>query len=262
MWIHHSLAFIVICTIVLGEEAAREAESLVTAALESEKFRDTSKNVTKEIDTTERGRRKSKEETRQEISDAIAQSSRLLVALKTEVDMNIKTKDLANHSSFVMFLRKGLSKILGFKISLLKFLAMGTDKVDEQKLSNSINASSSFAIPPQKANKSNDGSSKITKVYQILSEPILKPPTTVKPAAKNNNRKGDILKNWLKPQNRTSSDCDVVILVKKCELKPGKECVEMESCHDNQKICKPTPCQKIVARNVCRYVPVNKNCHP
>ena len=138
MWIHHSLTFIVICTIVLGEEAAREAESLVTAALKSEKFRDTSKNVTKEIDTTERGRRKSKEETRQEISDAIAQSSRLLVALKTEVDMNIKTKDLANHSSFVMFLRKGLSKILGFKISLLKFLAMGTDKVDEQKLSNSI----------------------------------------------------------------------------------------------------------------------------
>ena len=262
MWIHHSLTFIVICTIVLGEEAAREAESLVTAAPESEKFRDTSKNVTKEIDTTERGRRKSKEETRQEISDAIAQSSRLLVALKTEVDMNIKTKDLANHSSFVMFLRKGLSKILGFKISLLKFLAMGTDKVDEQKLSNSINASSSFAIPPQKANKSNDGSSKITKVYQILSEPILKPPTTVKPAAKNNNRKGDILKNWLKPQNRTSSDCDVVILVKKCELKPGKECVVMESCQDNQKICKPTPCQKIVARNVCRYVPVNKNCHP
>ena len=133
------LSFIFLSTVTSGQEAAKVAESSVTLEnVESE----SPENVTKEIDTSTEKR---KEETRRQISDAIAQSSRLLVALKTEIDINIETKevdkDMVRPSTFVMFLRKGLSKILGFKIALLKFLAIGTDKVNEQALSNSTSHS-------------------------------------------------------------------------------------------------------------------------
>ena len=124
---------------------------------------ETPKNITNYA-TAEEGRIRSKEETRQEISNAIAQSSRLLVALKTEDD---------------------------------------------------------------------DG-------------------------------KKNPLKKWLQPRNGTNSNCDVVILVKKCELEPKEECVakQKESCQKN--ICGKTfenQC-KTVPRNVCKYVPVIKNCFP
>ena len=242
------LTFIFLSTFIRGQEAAKAAESSVTLEnVESE----SPENVTKEIDTSTEKR---KEETRRQISDAIAQSSRLLVALKTEIDINIETKevdkDMVRPSTFVMFLRKGLSKILGFKIALLKFLAIGTDKVNEQALSNST--SHFLVISPEKSNQSNEGSRKITEV---------------KPAPKR--KKGNNLANWLKAHNITSdSKCDVVILVKKCELKAEEECTLTETCTDgnDQPMCKkpttPTKVCKTVERNLCRYVPVNKNCHP
>ena len=244
------LTFIFLSTFTSGQEAAKAAESSVTLEnVESE----SPENVTKEIDTSTEKR---KEETRRQISDAIAQSSRLLVALKTEIDINIETKevdkDMVRPSTFVMFLRKGLSKILGFKIALLKFLAIGTDKVNEQALSNST--SHSFEVPPEKSNQSNEESRKITEV---------------KPAPKKKRKKGNNLANWLKAHNITSdSKCDVVILVKKCELKAEEECTLTETCTDgnDQPMCKkpttPTKVCKTVERNLCRYVPVNKNCHP
>ena len=62
---------------------------------------ETAKNITKYV-IAEEGRRRSKEETRQEIFDAIA----LLVALKTEVDMIIKNnesdQELAKPSTYAM----------------------------------------------------------------------------------------------------------------------------------------------------------------
>ena len=176
------LTFIFLSTFISGQVAAKVAESSVTLEnVESE----SPENVTKEIDTSTEKR---KEETRRQISDAIAQSSRLLVALKTEIDINIETKevdkDMVRPSTFVMFLRKGLSKILGFKIALLKFLAIGTDKVNEQALSTST--SHSFEVPPE---KSNEESRKITEV---------------KPAPKKKRKKGNNLANWLKAHNITS----------------------------------------------------------
>ena len=268
MWIQHGCTFIIVLyTFFMGQQAAKLAEHSVTWASQNEesgKFRETGKDAIKDQDATEEGRRKSKDETRQQISDAIAQSSRLLVALKTEVDMNIKTKEADEEfSTYVMFLRTSLSRILGFKIALLKFLAIGTDKVDEPVLINSTKTTHSSEMLPQKVNKSNEESSKITKAHQILSKPISKLTTTVKHATKINNQQKDILKNWLKPHNKTDSNCDVVILVKKCELKPNEECV-VKTCNDNQTICKSTPTTvcKTVTKKVCRYVPVNKNCHP
>ena len=206
------LTFIFLSTFISGQVAAKVAESSVTLEnVESE----SPENVTKEIDTSTEKR---KEETRRQISDAIAQSSRLLVALKTEIDINIETKevdkDMVRPSTFVMFLRKGLSKILGFKIALLKFLAIGTDKVNEQALSNST--SHFLVIPPEKSNQSNEESRKITKV---------------KPTPKKKDRKN--LANWLKAHNITAdSKCEVVILVKKCEIKAEEECSRLETCND------------------------------
>ena len=206
---------------------------------------ETAKNITNYV-TAEEGRTRSKEETRQEISNAIAQSSRLLVALKTEVDQNIKNnesvQELARPSTYAMFLRKGLSRILGFKIALLKFLAIGREKADLR--------------PKEEDQEKKMSSKKIGKVGQTLS----------KPAESKTNEDGKKLKKWLQPRNGTDSKCDVVILVKKCELEPKEECVlkQKESCQNNRKICGKTfenQC-KTVPRNVCKYVPVIKNYVP
>ena len=181
---------------------------------------ETPKNITNYA-TAEEGRIRSKEETRQEISNAIAQSSRLLVALKTEVDQNIKNnnesvQELAKPSTYAMFLRKGLSRILGFKIALLKFLAIGREKAD---------------LRP----KEGDQEKKIRKVDQTLSNPA-------EESKSKHNDEGKKLKKWLQPRNGTDSKCDVVILVKKCELEPKEECVlkQKESCQNNRKICGKT----------------------
>merc|ERR1712062_890194 len=88
----------------------------------------------------------SEEEMRRQISEAIVESSRLLVALKTEVDRNIKEtkedidEDHGQPLTYAMYLRKGVSKILGFKIALLKFLSFGSNNPDEDTSSNSTNA--------------------------------------------------------------------------------------------------------------------------
>ena len=159
----------------------------------------------------------SEEEMRRQISEAIVESSRLLVALKTEVDRNIKEtkenidEDHGQPLTYAMYLRKGLSKILGFKIALLKFLSFGSNNPDEDTSSISTNANTQTSTKQEKK-KTN--------------------------SSKNNSEK-DLLENWLKPKHESSSNCDVVVLVKRCKVK-----------------------SKLSAnKNFCKYVPVNKNCH-
>ena len=159
----------------------------------------------------------SEEEMRRQISEAIVESSRLLVALKTEVDRNIKEtkenidEDHGQPLTYAMYLRKGLSKILGFKIALLKFLSFGSNNTDEDTSSISTNANTKTSTKQE---------NKKTK------------------SSKNNSDK-DLLENWLKPKHESSSNCDVVVLVKRCKVK-----------------------SKLSAnKNFCKYVPVNKNCH-
>merc|ERR1712062_238858 len=88
----------------------------------------------------------SEEEMRRQISEAIVESSRLLVALKTEVDRNIKEtkenvdEDQGQPLTYAMYLRRGLSKILGFKIALLKLLSFGSNNPDEDTISNPTSA--------------------------------------------------------------------------------------------------------------------------
>ena len=249
-----------LCTLVvgqqnflIGQQEEKLAEPLAIKkpkGAESKNIPDeTPKNITNYV-TAEEGRRRSKEETRQEISNAIAQSSRLLVALKTEVDMiiknNVSDQELAKPSTYAMFLRKGLSRILGFKIALLKFLAIGKEKADP--------------LPKEGDEEKKMSSKKIRKVGQTLSNPAAE-------SKSKHNDEGKKLKKWLQPRNGTDSKCDVVILVKKCELEPKEECVVKqveESCQNNPKICGKAfenQC-KTVPRNVCKYVPVIKNCVP
>merc|ERR1712062_152107 len=159
----------------------------------------------------------SEEEMRRQISEAIVESSRLLVALKTEVDRNIKeTKETIDEDhgeplTYAMYLRKGLSKILGFKIALLKFLSFGSNNPDEDTSSISTNANTKTSTKQE---------NKKTKSSKNNSDKVL-------------------LENWLKPKHESSSNCDVVVLVKRCKVK-----------------------SKLNAnKNFCKYVPVNKNCH-
>ena len=166
---------------------------------------------------TEALKKISEEEMRRQISEAIVESSRLLVALKTEVDRNIKeTKENVDEDhgeplTYAMYLRKGLSKILGFKIALLKFLSFGSNNTDEDTSSISTNASTKTSTKQE--NKKTKSSKK--------------------------NSDKDLLENWLKPKHESSSNCDVVVLVKRCKVK-----------------------SKLSAnKNFCKYVPVNKNCH-
>ena len=166
---------------------------------------------------TEALKKISEEEMRRQISEAIVESSRLLVALKTEVDRNIKEtkenidKDHGQPLAYAMYLRKGLSKILGFKIALLKFLSFGSNNPDEDTSSISTNANTKTSTKQE--NKKTKSSKK--------------------------NSDKDLLENWLKPKHESSSNCDVVVLVKRCKVK-----------------------SKLSAnKNFCKYVPVNKNCH-
>merc|ERR1739845_314642 len=124
----------------------------------------------------------SEEEMRRQISEAIVESSRLLVALKTEVDRNIKEtkenidEDHGQPLTYAMYLRKGLSKILGFKIALLKFLSFGSNNTDEDTSSISTNANTKTSTKQE--NKKTKSSKK--------------------------NSDKDLLENWLKPKNESS----------------------------------------------------------
>ena len=208
--------------------AAEQTDGRETEAQQSRKYRGNSteaeiQNIgtlgAKTINETqtEALRKISEEEMRRQISEAIVESSRLLVALKTEVDRNIKEtkenidEDHGQPLTYAMYLRKGLSKILGFKIALLKFLSFGSNNPDEDTSSISTNANTQTSTKQE---------NKKTK------------------SSKNNSDK-DLLENWLKPKHESSSNCDVVVLVKRCKVK-----------------------SKLSAnKNFCKYVPVNKNCH-